>query len=649
VTTSHLPRRAIVGTVLATALMGGGLVAAFAGDEAGGLGLPTAGCNTVADAKGDGSTGSQEGLPGGAPNDPDLDITGVVFGSSPTAITSVIRVDKLGSAPSPGVGHYWIVDFSAAGKAVEFASNRLVEPLQTVYSQALLPDVVRIGGTTDKTIKLTATYDTKNSLIILSADRPALEKALGAPLAGTSLTKLHIESGFHVVTGYETADVAEGKADEPFTVGSNTCFGAGSAPAAVPSAAPSASPSAEPTPAPSAAPPAAGGPSAGGAPLANCFTTKDPAGDAWYPASVVPNDTDLDLLGVTLGTNNDALVAYFKVAKLANGPATLDGHRFTLNFTFNKHAFAAAGSAFKDAQAAQIRDGAASTGRFGHLTQLSMDGSSIPPSSPEGAQTVATGSAYVASGLKYTFDTKTSTVSLSLPLADIAKYGKAPITAATLTGVYVTAATDTGLLSSSWDIAPDGASASAPGKVTYSIGDNACFGAAAPAASPLTNVGAVRAQYGDVAAVAAKLVDAAGAAVAGKTVTFTLGSSTATGVTGADGVAKASLTVKDKAGKRSLGLSSDEAKTSVVFTVLVEKTALKAVGNKGTVTATLTDDDKKAVVGQVITFASGSKKVTAKTDAKGIAKGSGLPSGNIKVSYAGETGMYTAASTTTKA
>jgi hypothetical protein len=646
VTSSHLPRRAIVGTVLATALMGGGLVAAFAGDEAGGLGLPTAGCNTVADAKGDGSTGSQEGLPGGAPNDPDLDITGVVFGSSPTAITSVIRVDKLGSAPSPGVGHYWIVDFSAAGKAVEFASNRLMEPLQTVYSQALLPDVVRIGGSTDKTIKLTATYDTKNSLIILSADRPALEKVLGAPLAGTSLTKLHIESGFHVVTGYETADVAEGKADEPFTVDSNTCFGAGSAPAAVPSAAPSASPSAEPTPAPSAAPPAAGGPSAGGAPVANCFTTKDPAGDAWYPASVVPNDPDLDLLGVTLGTNNDALVAYFKVAKLANGPATLDGHRFTLNFTFNKHAFAAAGSAFKDAQAAQIRDGAASTGRFGHLTQLSMDGSSIPPSSPEGAQTVATGSAYVASGLKYTFDTKTSTVSLSLPLADIAKYGKAPTTAATLTGVYVTAATDTGLLSSSWDIAPDGASASAPGKVTYSIGDNACF---APPVPPLSSVGALKAQYGDTAAVAAKLVDAAGAAVAGKTVTFTLGASKATGVTGADGVAKGALIVQAKAGKRSLVISSDDTNVSVDFTVSVEKTVLKAVGGKGAVTATLADDDRKPVAGQVITFASGSKKVTAKTDAKGIAKGSGLPSGNIKVSYAGATGMYTAASTTTKA
>jgi hypothetical protein len=145
------------------------------------------------------------------------------------------------------------------------------------------------------------------------------------------------------------------------------------------------------------------------------------------------------------------------------------------------------------------------------------------------------------------------------------------------------------------------------------------------------------------------VVDAAGAPVAGKPVTFTLDNSKASGTTGADGIAKAALLVKEKAGKRSLVISAEGASTTVAFTVLVEKTALKAVGGKGGVTATLTDDDKSPVAGQVITFTSGSKKVTAKTDAKGVAKATGLPPGNVKVAYAGAAGMYAASSTTTKA
>lgn len=359
-------------------------------------GLPAAGCNTYTDAKGDGSTGSQEGAPAGAPNDPDLDITGVVHETTDTSVSAYIRVDKLAEAPSPGVGHYWLVDFTAKGKAVEFVSNRLTGPLQSAYDAAALSkDTVRIGGTTDKTIKLTATYDTKNSMIKLAADRAALEKALGGPLAGSDLTKMAAKSGFHIVTGYEDADVAAAKADAAFPVDSNACF--------------------------------------------------------------------------------------------------------------------------------------------------------------------------------------------------------------------------------------------------------------APPVPPLSNAGAVVAQYGDSAAVAAKLVDAAGAPVKGKEVTFALGSAKATATTGDDGVAKASLPVTEKAGKRTLTIAAEGATTTVDFTVAVEKTVLKATGGKGAVTATLTDDDKKPVAGQVVTFTSGSKKVSAKTDAKGVAKAAGLPAGNVKVAYAGAAGMYSAATTSTKA
>jgi hypothetical protein len=199
-------------------------------------------------------------------------------------------------------------------------------------------------------------------------------------------------------------------------------------------------------------------------------------------------------------------------------------------------------------------------------------------------------------------------------------------------------------------VVPDGSTASAPGKLTYAVGDNHCFAAAGAATSPITNVGVTKAQYGDVAAVAAKLVDAAGAPLAGKTLTFALGASKATGVTAADGVAKAALTIKDKAGKRSLKITGEGASTAVPFTVLVEKTALKVTGSKGTVAATLSDDDKKPVAGQPVTFTAGSKKATVKTDTQGVAKVAGFaPGTTVKVSYAGAAGMYSATAGSAKA
>ncbi|MDT7539869.1 MAG: hypothetical protein QOI82_3454 [Actinomycetota bacterium] len=625
-TTSSLPRRAIVGAVLATALIGAG-VAAFADDAA-----PADGCPTWTDPKGDSNS---LGEPTGTFDDANLDIVNTSVTTTADKVIVAITTDGMTAGPSDA-GDEFGLNLTAAGASLFIAADREVDGSSSAH----------VGSYADPSVSeaATAVFDVKSKTVTITAPVASIKAAAGADPVGKPATALSAYTADIV----PAADIGllvydDSASKSTVTVGADCGTGGGDTPAA-PVPVPSASPSTEPTPAPSA-PPATGGAPAAGAPQANCFATKDPAGDAWYPANVVPNDADLDLLGVTLGTTSDALVAYFKVAKLADGPATLDGHRFTLNFTFNKHAFAAAGSNFKDAQAGQIRDGAASTGRFGHLTQLSVDGSSIPPTSAGAAQTVATGSAFVASGLKYTFDTKTSTVSLSLPLADIEKYGQAPTAGAALTGVYVSAATDTGLLSSTWDTAPDGASSSAPGKLTYAFGDNHCF---APPTPPLSSVGAVNAQYGDVASVAAKLVDGAGAPVAGKSVTFTLGASKATGVTGADGVAKGVLVVKELAGERSLVISSGDATTSVHFTVLVEKTVLKAVNNKGAATATLTDDDRQPVAGQVITFASGSKKVSAKTDANGVAKASGLPAGNVKVAYAGAAGKYTAASTTTK-
>jgi hypothetical protein len=120
--------------------------------------------------------------------------------------------------------------------------------------------------------------------------------------------------------------------------------------------------------------------------------------------------------------------------------------------------------------------------------------------------------------------------------------------------------------------------------------------------------------------------------------------------TGRNGIAKAALLVREKAGRRSLVLRSGELTTTVPFTVLVEKVALRATATAGAITATLADDDGQAVALQTVTFTSGGRTVTARTDANGVAEATGFARGAVvKVTYRGVPGRYSAASTSTEA
>jgi hypothetical protein len=643
VTTSHLPRRAVVGAALAASLIGTGLVAAFAADP------PP--CTTFTDPKGDSAPADAPFLPAG---EDDLDITGVTFEAADSNLSVSIYVAALNVAPEYSFGDEFQTAFKHGGKLVELYAYRYnPTDMGTLAEQFYDQTGMDVDGEAAATT-MKVTYDEKASRVTFSLPLAELEKATSTPTTGALLTELAAQSSGDDLAVGERWDDAAAPKDTTYAIGS-ACGGGAAPVAAAPSATPeaSASPSPAASPDPSASPtptsasPVSGGaaPAAAGMPTADCFAAKDPKGDASVGvingAPGLPNDPDLDISGLTVGTAGPNLVAYFKVDKLDVGPASTDGHRFTVNFTFNKHTFALAGSAYANAENGQVRDGLASTGQFSHVTQLSVDGKSL--TDPAGR----TAPGFVDSGLKYTFDVKNSYVIASLPLADIEKHGKAPVAGATFTGLYAISAADTDAVSNQADVVPDGSTASAPGKLTYAVGDNHCFAAPTP---PLSSVGAVKAQYGDVAAVAAKLADGAGAPLAGKTLTFSLGAAKATGLTGADGVAKAALTVKDKAGKRSLKVTGEGASISVPFTVLVEKTALKVTGSKGTIAATLSDDDKKPVVGQALTFTAGSKKATVKTDAKGVAKVAGFaPGAAVKVTYAGAAGMYAAANGSAKA
>jgi hypothetical protein len=184
-----------------------------------------------------------------------------------------------------------------------------------------------------------------------------------------------------------------------------------------------------------------------------CNALTDPKGDSEFKpqgAATLDRDPNLDILSIDHAVEGDMFVSTIKVADLINAPANHFGDQFAAGYAHG-----------------QIRNGAASTGQFSAVTQLSVNGP--PLTDPNGR----TNPGFVQSGLKFTFDQKNSYVIATLPIADVEKYGKAPYAGATLEGVYVTSATDTDLLASQADVLPDGTTSSAPSKLTYAAGDNA--------------------------------------------------------------------------------------------------------------------------------------------------------------------------------
>jgi len=177
----------------------------------------------------------------------------------------------------------------------------------------------------------------------------------------------------------------------------------------------------------------------------------------------------------------------------------------------------------------------------------------------------------------------------------------------------------------------------------------------------MTLAAAASGQFGDVQTVTATLKKKSdNSPVAGKIITASLaGGKAGSARTDSKGVARIRIEVKRNAGKTTVSAtfrgdtSAGSSSASRPFTVVVEKTILKATGSKGTVTATLTDDDRpKAtkMTSRIVTFTYSGKKVNVRTDRNGVAKLSGIkPGTTVKVTYAGVKSQYAASSATTKA
>lgn len=271
-------------------------------------------------------------------------------------------------------------------------------------------------------------------------------------------------------------------------------------------------------------------------PAAGCHTVADATGDAHVNNNKnVPSDPDLDIQSLTLRTTSTALVGYIKVTDLKNGPAYTDGHRFTIDFTFNGHVFSASGSAYKNGTGV-IRDTLAETGQAAPVIALGVDVPSLTALPP------ATDKGFKPTGLKVTFDQAKDYVVMELPIADITKYGGKAF-GGTITNVDARTTIDNYAVGTIADTTnPENTQTTDP-KVAWTVGDNKCFTVPTKLALSVRKFPASR-------TVTAKLTTATGQALGGKSVVFYLnGKKHTTRKTAANGTAvltnvKPGMTVK---------------------------------------------------------------------------------------------------------
>lgn len=614
--------RAVAGVALAGSLIVGGL-AAFADEGA---------CGTWTDKKGDSTTG-QEGVPG--TEDSQLDIVSASFDTVGDSIVGTITTAGL-SAGSSDSGDEFAFDFTVAGVHMLMYVDRTAFGGQTLDVSAGFFNQSVKGAPTGV---VTAKFDVKTKTVTLTGKISELAKSAAKPVAGQAVTKLSAVTSNHVDgVVLTTYDDAPAPATVTPVVGVE-CGGGGAAPA--PSAA-----SASASPSPSSSAPASGSPApptaSGGDPLtdypvAGCSTFKDPKGDASY--NNTPNDPDLDMTALTLRTTGDALVSYIKVDKLAAKPSLTDGHRFYSEFTFNGHPFSIAVSQFSS-YGGSVRDGVSQSGQAGKTSAMTVDS--------------------VATDTKVTskFDIKGSMVVLSVPLAAIEKFGKAPVADATFTLVKARAGYDSGVLI----FVADTVQPVKPDEDIYVVGDNHCFAvvAAAPAGaggSVLNVTAPSRVQTSDVQTTSISLKGSDGQPVSGGVVTAQLGTGQkVAGRTNASGALTLRVPVTGPGATRTLivsyagGAGAPATTVRRATTVLAERSLLNykvsGTGDTRQVTVTLTDDDsptRHPYAGTTVTFAYSGQKVTATTDKAGQAIIRVKTGTKMDMTYAGKPGYITSA------
>jgi hypothetical protein len=556
--------------------------------------------------------------------DDDLDLLDVSHSVDAGVFTSKVHVTALGtSGPFVNFSDRFAVAFTVAGKAVAITVDRDYTESFVDGADAVIEGVLSVAGTAT-TAKVVVTLDFKANTVTSAVTVADLEKAVGGALAGKPFTAMSATSTVVLATvvgpsqGLFKADTATAAATASYVFG-GSCSGGGT-PVPAPTETPTGDPSPDPSPTdePTDPPTTPSGPVLFDQPRAGCLQFPDAGGDAaTNPVSAAAGDTDddLDLTGVVYKTTADALQVFVKEKKLAAAPSSASGavydtHSFTTGFTVGGKAIAV--TAGKSGAATATVGGAAST--------------ALHPTAA--------------------FDTKSSNIVFSVPLADLAALTAHPVSGAAVTALTATSAAKGSTVPAPSSTADSAAPATAVQK-TYVVGDNTCF---QPPIGKITIDGA-SGVYSDVSTITANLVDSADAAVEGARVSLALtGMPARTATTDADGDAVFTFPITVPAGAKTAVISfvgSDTVgptKASAPYTVKLESTVLKAVGSKGAVTATLSENDPRPLANRTVVFTAGKKVYKVKTNAQGRASVSKLAKGTVvKVSFPSVAGYYAAA------
>jgi hypothetical protein len=370
-------------------------------------------------------------------------------------------------------------------------------------------------------------------------------------------------------------------------------------------------------------------------PRLNCTKRwTDTEGDAYTNVGTSANKipaTGLDIVSMFFRTTPDQVQVFLKLKDIP-APASMQAYdlayRYNVTFKHGAQVFTFANEQVNPTYA------------------QAFTGKTYPESAPP------------ATGVTGTVDPATDIVSVSVPRAqvELKAAGTPVVDGESFTGISATAEW---LVQNSRPYTSDELKPAADA-ASWVIGDDYCFG---PPPASLSELAAPAVQYGDVTKLSAKLLDEAGAPLANEQVSFAVAGAAApvTGTTDADGVATVSYPAAVLAGSHAVTASyagtatAGKAVTSGVLTVKTEVTKFLALAVKKTsttaraVTATLRDDDGKAVAGQKVGWYVNGKLVsTLTTDATGRSVFKAAKAGQtVQARFAGVSGKYVASKSNT--
>jgi hypothetical protein len=592
-----------------------------------------AGCPLWTDKTGDSTT---QGVadPSGQVYDANLDLVKTSLTTTADKVTAVFTVAQLNSTSSD-FGDEYHVEFVVAGKTIQLFADRGAEkgPAKSPFG---------FGGgfynTTDGDVVGTGmpVYDAKSNTVTVSGTVAQLKTAAGVEVAGKPVTRV-IAATFDYLEAPELGgltvfqyDDAAAPAGITLTVGVS-CAGGGE-------------PVPVPVPVPVPGVPPLPGPGGSDDPTAGCAHLTDKKGDAKPSAATVSgsqagfgNDPTLDVTAATFRATTAEVAAYVSLDKYSKTTASGNGPRYEVQFTVNGKVINLYTQS-PDATAAQV---------------IAVQRAADVSTSPVDTGGRLDGSYDARLKVSATVNTARNILKIAVTTASLETVAGAPISGKTFTTLTVVTRmlTPTGGTFLG-DTAPD------TGSATWTVADNKCFG---PPPAALANVGRTSVQYSDAAPLAARLTGSTGAPLAGRAVTFSLGSARVVAQSGPDGVARASVNPRLAAGTYVLGVSfagdtvAGKAQLSVPFTVTLEATKISLKGAKKgssrTITAKLVDDDGHALAGQTVTWTVAGKRVgSGRTNAAGMVTLTNVkPGSTVLAEFAGVAAQYASSKATTKA